>query len=110
MDHYTHRRRHGLYERELETVHKAIRHVLWHLVEERSNLHDAKILFQVIFRMDHHHGEHHMGRCKYPANINMKLIEEYLRGQFVLEKDLIKGIEEEEQEMREILLDNKCPK
>lgn len=72
------RRRHGLYGHELEAVHEAVRHKLQHLAEERSNLHDAEILFKVLFRMDHHHGKVNMGRVRYPPDITMRLIQEYL--------------------------------
>ena len=89
------RRRHGLYTKELRPVHEAIRLRLLQLVEERISLSEAEILFRVLYRFDHHYGETHMGRCKYPPEIDWKLIEEYLNGPFKTIADIAEIVTKE---------------
>ena len=69
------RRRHGLYSSELEAVTEAIKSRLRQLSEERYNLTEATILFRVLFRIKRHYGKPNSGKCRYPPEIDWKLID-----------------------------------
>jgi len=89
------RRRHGLYNHELAPVYNAIMLRLQQLVEERTSFYEALTLFKVLYRIETHHTKPHLGRCRYPPEINWKLIEEHINGPLMTPKDLIDVVAEE---------------
>jgi hypothetical protein len=93
MDHYSRRRRHGLYPYEFGPVFRSVKRTLAGLLETRSNFPEAEALFKVLWRFENCR----IGRPQYPKEISWQLIHEYINGPFSFSDDLVKLTAEEDQ-------------
>ena len=78
MDHYTRRRRHGLYPHEFGPVFQAVKYRILQLLENQEDFIEAEALFRVLWRFENCQ----VGRPQYPKEINWQLIREYINGPF----------------------------